>query len=78
MDHLPYVLFIKSLFLYSTTATMQNLCLGKTRQHPEQPDLGPEIQQGLPFARFPALPSLKQAHSHTVPGINFIKIMVDL
>lgn len=57
---------------------MQNLCLGKTRQHPEQPDLGPEIQQGLPLARFPALPSLKQTQSHTVPGLNFIKIMVDL
>lgn len=75
MDHLCiiYKIFI-SLF---NNCTMQNLCLGKTRQHPEQPDLGPEIQQGLPFARFPALPSLKQAHSHTVPGINFIKIMVD-
>lgn len=69
---------INSSFYYSTTATIQNLCLHKSSQHPEQSDLGPEIQQSLPFVRFPALPSLKQVQSHTIPGIKLIKIMVDL
>lgn len=76
MDHLCII--YKIFFSLFNNCHNAEPLFGQTRRHPEQPDLGPEIQQGLPFARFPALPSLKQAHSHTVPGINFIKIMVDL
>lgn len=74
MNHLCII--YKLFILSSTTATIQNLCLHKSSQHPDQSDLGPEIKQSLPYVRFPALPSLKQVQSHTVPDIKLIKIML--